>query len=146
MISDNNPDINVDELMAKIHEQVSGTRASALIWSGGAQRLSSDAVTSVASIEELLDTAESASQVRTALGTRMKRLPFFSSPGIQSLILKALAFLFRDQRHVNAALVDALRQSLSLNVRLCEEIDRLKARVAAVEGTLPDRRDPELRV
>ena len=120
--------------MAKIHERVSGRRPSALASPDGAHhRLSFDTVTAVASIEELLDAAESASQVRTSLGARLHRSSILSSPGIQSLILKSFAFLFRDQRNVNAAVVDALRKSLSLNVRLCEEIDQLKARVATLE-------------
>jgi hypothetical protein len=38
-----------------------------------------------------------------------------------------LAFILRDQRSVNAALIEALRKSMRLNVRLAEEIDRIKA-------------------
>lgn len=138
MISDNNPVVHVDEIMAKVHEAISGTRASSLALSGNVHTLSSDIVTAVARIQELLDTAESSAQVRTSLGSRLKRVPLFSHPGIQNTVLKAFAFLFRDQRNVNAAVIDALRQSLSLNVRLCEEIDQLKMRVAAREPAVPD--------
>jgi hypothetical protein len=37
-----------------------------------------------------------------------------------------LAFLFKDQRHVNQALVAALREQVSLNRQLIEQIQMLR--------------------
>lgn len=129
MIEKGNPDIDVDELMGKIHEQIAAhSLPSLLAGSGGA---GADFTTLVARIEEALVAAENSSQVRTTLGRSRRFLR--RAPMLEDFVLRVFAFLFRDQRHVNAALVEALRTSLQLNVRLCEDLDRIKLRIEALE-------------
>lgn len=132
MISRTNPDINVDALMAKVNEQINRSTAASLLDAEGVRVLSTDAVTAVARIEAFIEAAEDASQVRTSLGRVRSRFPFNVAP-LRGLFLRALAFVFRDQRQVNAALIDALRTSLQLNVRLCEQLDAMRARVDEIE-------------
>jgi len=129
VIDDGNPDIEVDELMAKIHEQIAAHNVPSLL--AGYGGVGADITTLVARIEESLVAAESSSQVRTSLGRSRRFLR--RTPMLEDLALRVLAFLFRDQRNVNAALVEALRTSLQLNVRLCENIDRIKLRIEALE-------------
>ncbi len=121
MIDDGNRDLDVTALMAKVHEQIGGNFAASLVSSAGS--IEADITTLVAGMEEALQAAESASAVRTSLGKSpmVRRLQPF-----QGLILRALAYILRDQRNVNAALIEALRKSMRLNVRLAEELDRLK--------------------
>ncbi len=129
MIDNGNPDIDVDELMGKIHEQIAAHNVPSLL--AGYQGVGADITTLVARIEESLVAAESSSQVRTSLGRSRRFLR--GTPMFEDLALRVLAFLFRDQRNVNSALVDALRTSLQLNVRLCEDLDRIKLRIEALE-------------
>lgn len=132
MISRGNSSINVDELMAKINEQISGSQAASLLDAEGAKTLSADAVTAVANMESSIQHAEAASQVRTSWGSSFNRFPF-NLPPFRIFFLRLLAFLFRDQRQVNAMLIDALRASLRLNIRLCEQVDTIRMRLDALE-------------
>ena len=132
MISRNNPSVSVDDLMVKINEQIAGSRAASLLDAGGVRSLTADTVTAVANMEAIIQTAENASQIRTAWGASLARFPFNILP-LRALFLRVLAFIFRDQRHVNAMLIDAFRASLELNVRLCEQIDAMRARLDDME-------------
>ena len=132
MIAPTNPSVSVDELMSKINEQIAGSRAASLLDSEGVRSLTADTVTAVANMEALIQTAESASQVRTAWGASLARFPFNVLP-LRAFFLRVLAFIFRDQRQVNAMLIDAFRASLELNVRLCEQIDAMRVRLDAME-------------
>lgn len=123
MIEGNNPDIDVTVLMAKVQEQIGGHFAASLVSRAGA--VEADVTTLVAGIEESLEAAESSSSVRTSLG-RSSAIAGRLKP-FQGFILRVLAFVLRDQRSVNAALIEALRKSMRLNIHLAEEIDRLKA-------------------
>lgn len=131
MIERNNPLVDVDELMAKIHRQISGASPSLNGVAVTDGRLTSDITTLAASIENSLAAAEAFAQVRTAIGSSNRML---SSAALQSFLLRVLAFIFRDQRNVDNALLDALRKTLQLNIRLSEEHDFLKLRVAKLEA------------
>lgn len=131
LIDDSNPNIDVNELMAKVHEQIATHAVPSILSGRGGLR--ADITTMVARIDEALVAAESSSQVRTTLG-RSTRL-FRGFPMLQELFLRALTFIFRDQRNVNASIVEALRTSLQLNVRLCEDIDHLKRGLETVKST-----------
>jgi hypothetical protein len=123
MIDGGNPDLDVSALMTKVQEQIGGHYAASLISNSGT--VEADVTALVAGVEEALQAAESASSVRTTLG-RSSALAGGLRP-FQGFILRVLAFILRDQRNVNAALIEALRKTMRLNVRLAEEIDRLKA-------------------
>lgn len=130
MIHGGNPFVNVDDLMAKINDQIATRGGMARIDGDHARSTLSELTTLAAGIEADLDAAEAAAQVRTTLG-RQRRLP--GGAVVQAVLLRALAFIFRDQRAVNAALIGALRRSLQLNVVLAEDVERLRQSVAAAD-------------
>lgn len=132
MLERNNPDLNVDELMKKVHGEVAKRHLRHSL-DDGAATLPADALAAVASIEAALVVAEEKSQIRARWSGRLNRFPFSASPGLQRLGLRILAFLFKDQRHVNGALIQALRESLSMNARLAEQVDQLRRRVNALD-------------
>ena len=140
MIARNNPSVSVDELMMKINDQIAGSRAASLLDADGARSLSADTVTAVANMEAIIQTAENVSQIRTAWGASLARFPFNILP-LRAFFLRILAFIFRDQRQVNAMLIDAFRASLELNVRLCAQVDALRARLDDMERPKRRKRD-----
>lgn len=78
-------------------------------------------------ISGFLATAESRSQVRNQLPDKYNRFPWILLKPLQWLILKVFNILFRDQREVNSNLITALRESLSLNQQLVEQIKTLRS-------------------
>lgn len=132
MILRNNSSIDVNELMTKINEQISGSEAASLLDAENAKTLSADAVTAVANMESFIQYAEAAARVRTSWGSTFNRFPFNLAP-FRIFFLRLLAFLFRDQRQVNIMLIDALRASLRLNIRLCEQVDTIRVSLDALE-------------
>ncbi|GAC1614712.1 MAG: hypothetical protein NVS9B12_15410 [Vulcanimicrobiaceae bacterium] len=132
MIENSNPAVNVDQLMAKVRSEVTrrhfSTGAEEI-----AQALPADAIATVASIESSINAAAEKSQIRVAWSGRLNRFPFTVSSRMQRLFLKVLAFIFKDQRHVNFAIVRALQDSLTMNVRLAEQVDQLRARINGLE-------------
>jgi serine phosphatase RsbU (regulator of sigma subunit) len=70
------------------------------------------------SIEALLHTARTLAQVRTAWPRRLWVFPFNLSRGLRRMFLRTFAFLFNDQRHVNFALTEALREHLQMTKEL----------------------------
>ncbi len=139
MLERNNPAVSVDELMAKVHAEVSARHLPRLGGLPGKDTLPADAVASAASIAAAIDVAEEKSHVRTRWSGRLNRFPFTISPRLQRWCLKILAFLFKDQRHVNFAMVQSLRESLAMNVRLAEQVDQLRARMNALDDRMQGR-------
>jgi O-antigen chain-terminating methyltransferase len=78
-------------------------------------------------IDGFLATAESRSQVRKQLPDKYNRFPWILLKPLQWFILKVFNILFRDQRKVNSNLITALRESLSLNQQLVEQIKTLRS-------------------
>lgn len=138
MLERNNPAINVDDLMEKVHAEVA-KRHLPDAWDDGA-RLPADALATVASIEAALAVAEEKAQVRVRWSGRLNRFPFNASPALQRISLRMLAFIFKDQRHVNGALIQALRESLTMNARLAEQVDQLRKRLNALDDQVANRR------
>lgn len=71
-----------------------------------------------ASIEALLYTARKIAQVRTVWPSRLWIFPFNVSRRLRRMFLRAFAFLFNDQRHINFALTEALREQLQITKEL----------------------------
>lgn len=132
LLDDNNPAIDVTALMEKIQREIDGRTVPRAAWSAAATGLPPDAVASFARIEAALDSAEEKSRIRTRWSGRLNRFPFNAFPGLQTFFLKILAFVFRDQRHVNFALLAALRETLTMNSRLSEQVDQLRTRVNVI--------------
>jgi len=111
MIEPNNPDIDVEELMARVRAGV---------------RLATPLETAPA--ESHIDAAARFAQVRTSWPGRLAVFPL-DRPPVRRFLLKLLALLFRDQRRVNAELVAALHEQSVL-------AERTRARLLALEERL----------
>jgi O-antigen chain-terminating methyltransferase len=80
-------------------------------------------------IESLLKNAESRAYIRTKWPDKLNRFPFNLISKLQKFILKAINFLFKDQREVNFNLILSLKESLTINHQLIAEIKTLKTQI-----------------
>jgi hypothetical protein len=133
MIENNNPDIDVDDLMSRIQREASRWQSGAT--SGGPEFSFSDG-RDLGSIETLLNDAAAKAEVRTRWSARLDSVPFRSAR-IQRFFLRALAFVFRDQRHVNLSLIAALRAFVVANRELTERVTALEHETHRL-GTRPN--------
>jgi O-antigen chain-terminating methyltransferase len=77
-------------------------------------------------ISDRLNFAESMSNPRTQWPVELDRFPIKFFRRTQKIILKVIAALFRDQRTVNQALVQTLRECLAYNNSLREQLNLLQ--------------------
>ncbi|MFN7657045.1 MAG: SAM-dependent methyltransferase, partial [Dolichospermum sp.] len=134
MIENNNPEINVDELMEKIRQEIlsrQGYSSGASINNNNID--TSDFTSNIGSrmgyIESLLKNAESRAYIRTKWPEKLNRFPFNLISKLQTLILKGINFLFKDQREVNFNLILSLKESLVINHQLIAEMKTLKSQI-----------------
>jgi O-antigen chain-terminating methyltransferase len=117
MIKKNNSEINIDDLMEKIRQEILNRQGP-----------SQPALTNSAD-ESLLKNAESRAYIRTKWPDKLNRFPFNLISKLQKFILKAINFLFKDQREVNFNLILSLKESLKINHQLIAEIKTLKTQI-----------------
>ncbi|MHC5745177.1 MAG: class I SAM-dependent methyltransferase [Nostoc sp.] len=131
MFDSNNPEINIDELMQKIHEEVAKRPGSSqpLATKNNADIDITSLMSKINSIEALLVNAESRASVRTKWPDKLNRFPFNFSSKFQKIILKLINFFFKDQREVNFNLILALKASVTVNEQLIEQINTLKTQI-----------------
>ncbi len=130
MIDRNNPGVDVDDLMARIQDEVARRSvgfapAVADHWSGEQRGFGA--------IEALVNTAQGKAEVRTQWSGRLSFFPF-SNARVQRYFLKVLAFAFKDQRHVNLALIAAVRETIAINRELAARITVLEAAIRQLEA------------
>ncbi len=133
MIDSAGSDIDVDELMARLRRRVSELRSRP---QGGlpvnALWLRTNVFTN--SMEAYANIADQKLQIRTQWPSHIgNRFPF-NLRLLRRVILALLAFVFKDQRHVNAALVAGCREQISLNRHLTEQIQGLRDDIEALEA------------
>ena len=137
MIESANANVDVDDLMARLRERVDEVRRNpGADISLGALSLRSSVF--VNSLEAYTNIADQKLQIRTRWPSNIGATFPFNVPQIRDLSLKLLAFLFKDQRHVNTALVAAWREQTSLNRHLIEQIQLLRAEIEALKATPTD--------
>ncbi|MDB9454529.1 methyltransferase domain-containing protein [Dolichospermum circinale CS-541/06] len=134
MIENNNPEINVDELMEKIRQEILSRQGYASGASINNNNIDTSDFTSnigsrIGYIESLLKNAESRAYIRTKWPEKLNRFPFNLISKLQTLILKGINFLFKDQREVNFNLILSLKESLMINHQLTAEINTLKSQI-----------------
>ncbi|MDB9485958.1 methyltransferase domain-containing protein [Dolichospermum circinale CS-537/01] len=133
MIENNNPEINVDELMEKIRQEILSRQGYSSATSTNnntdASYLTSNIGSRIGYIESLLKNAESRAYIRTKWPEKLNRFPFNLISKLQTLILKGINFLFKDQREVNFNLILSLKECLMINHQLTEEIKTLKSQI-----------------
>jgi SAM-dependent methyltransferase len=99
----------------------------------GARGIASpDAIERAGNAEHLLTIAAEWAVVRTRLPAKLERFPFNAIPAVERFFLRALAYLFKDQRQVNEALIGATRELAAAiraesvgHAELTRSIDRL---------------------
>lgn len=132
MIETANPEIDVDALMLRLRSRVEELRHN-----GHQEFLPVNAIklrssVFINSLEAFANIADQKSQVRTQWPSHLG-IPLFRIARVRKLFLDALSFVFKDQRHVNQALVAAFRESISLNRQLIEQIEALRQEVEALK-------------
>jgi O-antigen chain-terminating methyltransferase len=132
MIETTNSQINVDELMHKVREEVA-LRPKTSLLSQGMYSPERD-LTAIGStqIETCLKISELYSQVPTEFPPRFNRFPFNLSKGLQRLLLKLYGFIFKKQRVVNLSLIQALRESITINQQLIDQVTVLQAQLKEI--------------
>ena len=137
MIYTKNPGIDPDELMLRVDEEVArGHRAITRSPTANLRLLMTASAASLSSIEMFLNIAEQAAQVRTKWPSHLRLFPVDKSAKLQRGILAVLAFVFKDQRNVNDALIRALRETATVNLRVIEQVEILRSQVSAIEREL----------
>lgn len=129
MFDSNNPEINIDELMQKIHEEVAKRQRYSQPLTTKNNADITDLMSKIDHIESLLINAESRAYARTKWPDKLNRFPFNFSSKLQKFILKLINFLFKDQREVNLNLILAFKASVTANRQLIEQINTLKAQI-----------------
>ena len=124
MIETQNPEINVYELMDKVKQEVANRKSSFPLRPNVANSLeiNSTFLDYLYRIEALLNNSEFYSQVPSELPPKINRFPF-NIGLIKKIILKIYGFVFKKQRLVNLALIQAFRESLELNQQLIHKLN-----------------------
>jgi hypothetical protein len=130
-------DLSIDDLMARVRDRVLQGETEASVHVQVAER--AYVYTSqldAASIEALLYTARRMTMIRTAWPKRLWIFPFNASPRLRRWFLRLFAFIFNDQRHVNLAVIEAVREQLQITKEVHGLIASLQSEVARLEGRL----------
>ncbi|MHC5775845.1 class I SAM-dependent methyltransferase [Nostoc sp.] len=129
MIEANNPEINVEELIQKICNEVAKRQVKSQPLDSKSNFDTSNMMLNISYIEALLRNAESRSCIRTKWPDKLNRFPFKFNTKLQKFILRAINFIFKDQREVNFNLINSLKESVALNRQLIEQITTLKVQM-----------------
>ncbi|MEQ9370497.1 MAG: class I SAM-dependent methyltransferase [Coleofasciculus chthonoplastes F3-SA18-01] len=138
MVEFNNSEITVDKLIQKIREESARRKP---ILTGSLDELNVVSVNqtlAVNQIESLLHNADLKSQVRTEFPKKLNRFPFFLSQPLQKLALKLYSFLFKEQRAINFSLIEASRESLTLNRKLIHQVMTLQGQLKEMSAHLTE--------
>lgn len=128
MLDTNNPDVDVDALMARVQNEVLRRQFGDLPPTASGL----DAI-DTAAVNALIDAAALRGGARNRWPAALSFFPFNLKP-VQRFFLRVIAWLFRDQHAFNAALLQALRESLAINARLHASLRELEARIRRLEG------------
>jgi hypothetical protein len=133
MIERNNPAIDVDDLMSRIQQEVAkrGVGFEPLVYDGQVAE-----GPGFGSIDALINTAQAKAEVRTQWSASFQVFPFNRFAWLQRLLLKALAYLFKDQRHVNFAVIQALRESSAVDRDLVQRVAQLEREIRVLESRI----------
>lgn len=130
--------VDVDDLMARVHDQIlqreEDRSVSAELNAGRTFVYASEL--DATSIEAPLHAARKMAQIRTVWPRRGWAFPFNLSRGLRRAVLRFFAFLFNDQRHVNFALIEAVREQLQMTKEMHGLIASLQSEVRDLENRL----------
>jgi O-antigen chain-terminating methyltransferase len=133
VIERNNPAIDVDDLMSRIQHEVAkrGVGFEPTVYNGERSE-----ERGFESIEALINTAQAKAEVRTQWSARFQVFPFNRLAWLQRFLLRVLAYVFKDQRHVNFAILQALRGVVKVNLDLTQRVTHLENEVRILESRI----------
>ena len=132
-----NPNVDVNDLMARVHDRI--RREERVETAPAAERTYVYASElDAASVEALLYTARKMAQIRTVWPRKLWVFPFNVSRGLRRMFLRLFAFVFNDQRHVNFALTEAVREQLQITKEMHGLIASLQSEVRVLEARLAE--------
>lgn len=126
MIERNNPEIDVDDLMLRV--QVEAARSRCGLDAAAQFGVPTPNVETTA-FDTQLGIAEQRAAARRSWSGRLNVFPFNRLGWLRAIALRAFNFFFRDQRHVNFALIAAARELHQMNRELSERVSALEARL-----------------
>jgi len=126
--------VDVDVLMTRLRARVDQLRHQPIA-EVSINALSVRSSVFINSIEAYVNIADQKLQIRTHWPSNIGSTFPFNIGRVRDLSLKLLAFAFKDQRHVNAAVVAALREQISLNRHLIEQVQLLRTEIETVKAT-----------
>ena len=132
MIEVDNPEINVSELIWKIKKEVSKHKNVSMSANPNSNVDISRIKTLISNIEALMRNAESRARAREKWPGKLNRFPLSLTQNLQKLALKALNLVFKDQREVNFILIQALRESSTLNQAFAKQIEDLQKQLGDI--------------
>lgn len=109
MIRTKNPRIDIDELRARVAQEMERTDSES-----GMQETKLALELHLQAIEQSLRHAEERSVPRTAWPDNLRLFPFSLSPRLRAAALRMLGLAMRDQQEVNAALIRSQRETIAL--------------------------------
>ena len=127
MLESNNPDVDVDALMARVqHEVLRRQLGDQAAVSTGFSTIDTSA------LDSLIAGAATRASARNRWPARLGFFPFNLRP-VQRFGLRVIAWLFRDQHAFNAALIQAMRESVAVDTRIDASMRELEARLRQLE-------------
>jgi len=129
MWESNEPQFNVDKLMQQIREEVAMDQKLDGWGEEKTDRIPTTLAGHLSCVEPILNDAEFQSEVPTKWPDKLNRFPFNISKRLQRFFLKLHGFIFKKQRVVNFALIQALRESLVQNQQLIDQVNALQSQL-----------------
>lgn len=129
MIERNNPELDVDDLMVRVQVEAARHRFGIDADLFGLPIASLDSTI----FDAQLGIAQQRAEARRSWSSRLDVFPCNRLRWLEAAALRTYNFLFRDQRHVNFALIAAARELLQMNRELNERLAVLEAHVRELE-------------
>ncbi len=132
MLDSANAAVDVDALMTRLRERVAVIRDNGPTADlSGVRALRGNVF--INALEAYTNIADRKAQIRTQWPSHIgDRFPFKVAK-LRDASLRLLGFLFKDQRHVNVAVVSALREQIGLNRHLVEQLTLLRDEIGALK-------------
>jgi O-antigen chain-terminating methyltransferase len=124
-----NPAIDVDALMRQVELEVTNRRVGQPTAPPSVRSALAGLMLEVSRSEMFLRQAEERANARTKWPEKLDRFPFNLSDKVQRAFLKGINAVFSDQRVVNQNALQSLRESITLNRHLIQQLETLQSAI-----------------
>jgi SAM-dependent methyltransferase len=124
-----NPAIDVDALMRQVELEVANRRERQPTAPPSVRSALAGLMLEVSRSEMFLRQAEERANARTKWPEKLDRFPFNLSGKVQRALLKGINVIFNDQRVVNQNALQSLRESITLNRHLIQQLETLQSAI-----------------